>query len=43
VAGLALNDSRMVLSGAIPAALLALVADGVLALAERLAAPRGVG
>lgn len=43
VAGLALNDSRMVLSGAIPAALLALIADGVLALAERAAAPRGVG
>ncbi len=43
VAGLALNDTRLVLSGAIPAALLALVTDGVLAIAERLAAPRGVG
>ena len=43
VAGLALNDSRMILSGAIPAALLALLADGILALAERLAAPRGLG
>ncbi len=42
VAGLALNDSRMVLSGAIPAALLALIADGILALAERAAAPRGL-
>ncbi|HUX34782.1 MAG TPA: glycine betaine ABC transporter substrate-binding protein [Gemmatimonadaceae bacterium] len=43
VAGLALNDTRMVLSGAIPAALLALATDGVLALAERLAAPKGLG
>jgi osmoprotectant transport system permease protein len=43
VAGLALNDSRMVLSGAIPAALLALIADGILALVERAAAPRGLG
>jgi osmoprotectant transport system substrate-binding protein/osmoprotectant transport system permease protein len=43
VAGLALNDSRMVLSGAIPAALLAVLADGILALAERLAAPKGLG
>jgi osmoprotectant transport system permease protein len=43
VAGLALADTRMVLSGAIPAALLALATDGVLALAERVAAPRGVG
>jgi ABC-type proline/glycine betaine transport system permease subunit len=33
----------MVLSGAIPAALLALVADGVLALVEKAAAPRGAG
>jgi len=43
VAGLALNDTRMVLSGAIPAALLALATDAVLALAERLAAPEGLG
>jgi osmoprotectant transport system permease protein len=43
VAGLALNDTRMVLSGAIPAALLALIADGALAWAERAAAPRGLG
>ncbi len=43
VAGLALNDSRMVLSGAIPAAFLALLTDGVLALAERIAAPKGLG
>ncbi|HEY5219675.1 MAG TPA: glycine betaine ABC transporter substrate-binding protein [Gemmatimonadaceae bacterium] len=42
VAGLALNDTRMVLSGAIPAALLAVVTDGLLALAERVAAPKGL-
>ncbi|MEP6733639.1 MAG: glycine betaine ABC transporter substrate-binding protein [bacterium] len=39
VAGLALADSRMVLSGALPAAGLALLVDGALALAERLVAP----
>ncbi|HVT37712.1 MAG TPA: glycine betaine ABC transporter substrate-binding protein [Gemmatimonadaceae bacterium] len=43
VAGLALDDTRMVLSGAIPAAILALLTDGVLSLAERMATPRGVG
>jgi len=40
VAGLALSDSRMILSGAVPAALLALVVDGVLGGAERLVTPR---
>jgi osmoprotectant transport system permease protein len=40
VAGLALSDTRMILSGALPAAALALVVDGVLALAERFATPR---
>jgi osmoprotectant transport system permease protein len=40
VAGLALSDTRMILSGALPAAALALVVDGVLALAERAASPR---
>jgi osmoprotectant transport system permease protein len=35
VAGLALADTRMILSGAIPAALLALVVDGVLGACER--------
>jgi osmoprotectant transport system permease protein len=35
VAGLALSDTRMILSGAIPAALLALVVDTLLALVER--------
>jgi osmoprotectant transport system permease protein len=40
VAGLALSDTRMILSGALPAALLALIVDGALALAERVATPR---
>jgi osmoprotectant transport system permease protein len=39
VAGLALADTRMILSGALPAALLALAVDGVLAIVERLVAP----
>jgi osmoprotectant transport system permease protein len=39
VAGLALADTRMILSGALPAAALALLVDGVLALVERLVAP----
>lgn len=39
VAGLALADTRMILSGALPAALLALAVDGVLALIEILLAP----
>ncbi len=39
VAGLALADSRMIMSGAIPAALLALAVDGVLALLERALRP----
>ena len=42
VAGLALSDTRMILSGAIPAALLALVVDGVLAVVERAVRPGGV-
>jgi osmoprotectant transport system permease protein len=40
VSGLALADTRMILSGAIPAALLALAVDAALAAAERLAARR---
>jgi osmoprotectant transport system permease protein len=43
VAGLALADTRMILTGALPAALLALAVDGVLALVERMVAPRGRG
>ena len=39
VAGLALADVRMVLSGAVPAAALALVVDGVLAACERAVRP----
>jgi osmoprotectant transport system permease protein len=40
-AGLALSDTRMILSGALPAALLALLVDGVLGIGERMVAPRG--
>ncbi|MDZ7631526.1 MAG: glycine betaine ABC transporter substrate-binding protein [Gemmatimonadaceae bacterium] len=39
VTGLGLADMRLVLSGALPAALLAVVVDVVLALAERMVAP----
>jgi osmoprotectant transport system permease protein len=42
VAGLALSDTRMILSGAIPAAVLALLVDGTLAVCERLLSPGGV-
>ena len=42
VTGLALNDTRMILSGAIPAAILALLTDAALALIEHAAAPRGI-
>lgn len=42
VSGLALTDTRMILSGAIPAALLALVVDGALGVAERRVTPKGV-
>ncbi|WP_276510204.1 glycine betaine ABC transporter substrate-binding protein [Longimicrobium terrae] len=43
VAGLALSDTRMILSGAIPAALLALLVDAMLAIVERAVRPRGLG
>lgn len=39
VEGLALADTRLILSGALPAALLALAVDGVLAIAERRLRP----
>jgi osmoprotectant transport system permease protein len=39
VAGLALADTRMILSGAVPAAMLALAVDATLGLVERLVAP----
>lgn len=38
-AGLALSDTRMILSGALPAALLALLVDGLLGGCERLVTP----
>ena len=41
VEGLALADTRLILSGAIPAALLALFVDGVLAIVERRLRPAG--
>ncbi|HEX7242208.1 MAG TPA: ABC transporter permease subunit, partial [Longimicrobiaceae bacterium] len=41
-AGLALSDARMILSGAIPAALLALAVDALLAVLERRVRPRGL-
>jgi osmoprotectant transport system permease protein len=40
VTGLALADSRLVLSGALPAALLAVLVDGGLSLVERAVRPR---
>jgi len=39
--GLALSDTRMILSGALPAAMLALVVDAVLGACERLVRPGG--
>jgi osmoprotectant transport system permease protein len=39
VEGLALADTRMILSGALPAALLAIAVDGLLGLVERLVTP----
>lgn len=42
VAGLALSDSRMILSGAIPAALLAFLADGALGIVQRVVTPTGL-
>ncbi len=41
--GLALSDTRMILSGALPAALLALAVDAVLGACERLVRPGGAG
>jgi osmoprotectant transport system permease protein len=43
VSGLALSDTNMILSGAIPAASLALLVDLVLHAAERLVTPKGQG
>lgn len=43
VTGLTLNNTYMILSGAIPAALLAVLVDFALGLAERWLVPRGLG
>jgi osmoprotectant transport system permease protein len=42
VTGLQLSDTRMILSGALPAAVLAIVVDGILALIESQARPKGL-
>ena len=42
VAGLALSDSWMILSGAIPAAVLAFLADGALGILQRIVTPTGL-
>lgn len=42
VAGLALSDRRMILSGALPAALLALLVDWSLGLVEKAVQPKGI-
>jgi len=42
VAGLALSDTQMILAGAIPAAVLAFVVDGLLGAAERAVSPKGL-
>lgn len=42
VEGLYLNDTSLVVSGALPAAVLALLVDGLLGLVERLLTPRGL-
>jgi len=42
VTGLALNDNAMLLAGAVPAAVLALLIEGVFRIGERLAIPRGL-
>ena len=42
VAGLALSDSRMILTGAIPAAVLAFLVDGALGILQRVVTPAGL-
>ena len=42
VAGLALSDSRMILSGAIPAAVLAFLVDAALGILQRVVTPAGL-
>ena len=42
ITGLYLNDTRLILSGALPAALLALTLDAALGFVERAVTPRGL-
>ncbi len=42
VAGLALSDTQMILSGALPAAILAFLVDGALGVLERVVTPAGL-
>ena len=42
VSGLQLNNTTMILAGALPAALLAILVDGALGAVERLLRPRGL-
>ena len=42
VSGLQLADTTLILSGAVPAALLALLVDGLLGLLEKRVTPRGL-
>ena len=42
VTGLALNDNAMLLAGAVPAAVLALLIEGVFRIGERFAMPEGL-
>jgi len=43
VTGLQLNDANLILAGAVPAAVLALIVDFLLGIAERVLAPKGMG
>ena len=40
--GLQLNDTELILAGAIPAALLAIAVDQLLGVVEKLLAPKGI-
>ena len=42
ITGITLNDNNMILRGAIPAAVLALIADQGMALVEKAVRPKGV-
>lgn len=43
VTGLQLNDTRLILAGALPAAALAVIVDGLLGALQRVLVPRGLG